>query len=206
MRQLADQLRDKIKTGVVTLGAATDDGKVSLLVVVTKDLTAKIKAGDLIKPMGYEDKLKALGLELPEAPKPVATYVPAVRTGNLLFLSGVLPMRNGQLAFAGKLGRELSVAEGAEAAKVAMLNALAIAKLELGNLDRITRVVKVVGHVVAFPLFLIAEMLVGFVDFFELLFGVLLLVLTGVKIRMILAGQFSVGFFQILVGRRPFDA
>ena len=97
--------------------------------------------------MGYEDQLKALGLELPEAPKPVATYVPAVRVGNLLFLSGVLPMRNGQLAYAGKLGREFGVAEGTEAAKLAILNALAIAKQELGSLDRITRVVKIVGHV-----------------------------------------------------------
>ena len=97
--------------------------------------------------MNYEEKLSALGLQLPEPPKPVATYVPAVRTGNLLFLSGVLPMRNGQLAYAGKLGRELSVPEGIEAAKVAILNALAIAKQEIGSLDRITRVVKVVGHV-----------------------------------------------------------
>jgi enamine deaminase RidA (YjgF/YER057c/UK114 family) len=91
--------------------------------------------------------LKTLGLELPEPPKPVATYVPAVRTGSLLFLSGVLPMRNGQLAYAGKLGRDLGVAEGVEAAKMAMLNALAIAKQQLGSLDRITQVVKVVGHV-----------------------------------------------------------
>jgi enamine deaminase RidA (YjgF/YER057c/UK114 family) len=97
--------------------------------------------------MGYEDNLKALGLELPEPPKPVATYVPAVRTGNLVFLSGVLPMRNGQLAYAGKLGRDLGVSDGAEAARVAILNALAIAKQELGSLDRITQVVKVVGHV-----------------------------------------------------------
>ena len=97
--------------------------------------------------MTYEEKLTSLGLELPEAPKPVATYLPAVQTGNLLFLSGVLPMRNGQLAFQGKLGRDLTVPEGIEAAKVAILNALAIAKQELGSLDRITRVVKVVGHV-----------------------------------------------------------
>ena len=97
--------------------------------------------------MSYEEKLRALGVELPEAPKPVASYVPAVRTGNLLFLSGVLPMRDGQLAFAGKLGRELTLADGAEAAKIAILNALAIAKQELGTLDRIARVVKVVGHV-----------------------------------------------------------
>ena len=97
--------------------------------------------------MGYEEKLKELGLELPQAPKPVATYIPAVRAGDLLFLSGVLPMQNGHLAFAGKLGRELTVPQGMEAAKVAVLNALAIAKQELGSLDRITRVVKVVGHV-----------------------------------------------------------
>jgi enamine deaminase RidA (YjgF/YER057c/UK114 family) len=97
--------------------------------------------------MKYEEKLKALGLDLPEAPMPVATYVPAVRAGSLLFLSGVLPMRNGQLAYAGKLGRELSISEGSEAAKLAILNALASAKQQLGTLDRITQVVKVVGHV-----------------------------------------------------------
>ncbi len=97
--------------------------------------------------MGYEEKLKMLGLELPQAPKPVATYIPAVRAGDLLFLSGVLPMQNGQLAFTGKLGRDLTVEQGMQAAKTALLNALAIAKQELGTLDRITRVVKVVGHV-----------------------------------------------------------
>jgi len=97
--------------------------------------------------MGYEERLQNLNLELPSAPKPVATYVPAVRAGDLLFLSGVLPMQNGQLAFTGKLGRELTVQQGAEAAKMAILNALAIAKQELGSLDRIVRVVKVVGHI-----------------------------------------------------------
>ena len=97
--------------------------------------------------MSYEDRFIQLGLEMPQAPKPVATYVPAVRAGELLFLSGVLPMQNGQLAFTGKLGRELTAQQGMEAAKIAMLNALAIAKQELGTLDRIVRVVKVVGHV-----------------------------------------------------------
>ena len=97
--------------------------------------------------MGYEEKLKALGLELPQAPKPVATYVPAVRAGDLLFLSGVLPMRDGQLAFVGKLGRDLTLPQGVDAAKTALLNALAIAKQELGSLDRVIRIVKVVGHV-----------------------------------------------------------
>jgi enamine deaminase RidA (YjgF/YER057c/UK114 family) len=77
----------------------------------------------------------------------MATYVPAVRAGNLLFLSGVLPIQDGQLAFAGKLGRDLTVEQGMEAARLALLNALAIVKQEVGSLDRITRVVKVVGHV-----------------------------------------------------------
>jgi enamine deaminase RidA (YjgF/YER057c/UK114 family) len=97
--------------------------------------------------MSYEAQLKELGIELPQPPKPVATYIPAVRAGNLLFLSGVLPMQNGQLAYTGKLGRDLTVEQGMQAAKIALLNALAIARQELGTLDRITRVVKVVGHV-----------------------------------------------------------
>lgn len=97
--------------------------------------------------MGYEEKLKALGMELPAAPKPVATYVPAVRAGNLLFLSGVLPMNEGQLVFTGKLGRELTVEQGMAAARLALLNALAIARQELGSLDKVAKVVKVVGHV-----------------------------------------------------------
>ncbi|MDP1948187.1 MAG: RidA family protein [Nitrospirota bacterium] len=97
--------------------------------------------------MLYEQKLKDLQLELPQPPKPLATYVPAVRAGDLLFLSGVLPMRDGQLAFSGKLGRDLTVEQGIDASRLALLNALAIAKQELGTLDRITRVVKVVGHV-----------------------------------------------------------
>lgn len=97
--------------------------------------------------MSYESKLKALGLQLPLPPQPVATYIPAVRVGELLFLSGVLPMRDGQLAFSGKLGRDLTAEEGVEAAQLSLLNALAIVKQELGSLDRISRVVKVVGYV-----------------------------------------------------------
>jgi enamine deaminase RidA (YjgF/YER057c/UK114 family) len=95
----------------------------------------------------YESRLAELQIELPPPPQPLATYVPAVQAGNLLLLSGVLPMRDGQLAFSGKLGRDLTVEQGMEAARLALLNALAIAKQELGSLDRITRVVKVVGYV-----------------------------------------------------------
>jgi enamine deaminase RidA (YjgF/YER057c/UK114 family) len=97
--------------------------------------------------MSFEIRLKELQIELPSPPQPLATYVPAVQAGNLLFLSGVLPMRDGQLAFSGKLGRDLTVEQGVAAARLALLNALAIAKQALGTLDRIARVVKVVGYV-----------------------------------------------------------
>lgn len=97
--------------------------------------------------MSYELRLKELGIELPAAPKPVANYVPVVRVGELLFLSGVLPSRDGQLVCTGKLGATLSIEQGVEAAKVAVLNALAIIKAETGSLDRVTRVVKMVGHI-----------------------------------------------------------
>ncbi|MEX5214566.1 MAG: RidA family protein [Nitrospiraceae bacterium] len=97
--------------------------------------------------MSWEQRLKELGMELPAAPIPVANYVPAVRTGRLLFLSGVLPMRNGRLSSTGKLGRDVTIEQGVDAARLAMLNALAIIQGELGNLDRIAQVVRLTGHV-----------------------------------------------------------
>lgn len=97
--------------------------------------------------MSHEARLKELGIELPAAPKPVATYIPAVQVGELLFLSGVIPFRDGLLVLTGKLGRDLSVEQGTEAARVALLNALAIVRNELGTLDRVKRIVRMVGHV-----------------------------------------------------------
>jgi enamine deaminase RidA (YjgF/YER057c/UK114 family) len=97
--------------------------------------------------MAVEDRLRALSLELPAAPKPVASYVPAVRSGDLLFLSGILPMKEGKPAWTGKVGRELTVEEGAEAARLACLNALAVVKAELGGLDAVARIVRLGGHV-----------------------------------------------------------
>ena len=97
--------------------------------------------------MSFEQTLAELGLTLPPAPKPVATYIPAVRSGNLLFLSGVLPVRDGTLVLEGKVGKELSVEQGYDASKIALLNALAIAQGELGSLDRVRRVVRMVGYV-----------------------------------------------------------
>ena len=97
--------------------------------------------------MSFEHKLTQLGIELPSPPQPVATYVPAVQAGDLLFLSGVIPFRDGKLVLAGKLGADLTVEQGYEAARIALLNALAIVRKELGTLDRVKRVVRMVGHV-----------------------------------------------------------
>ena len=101
--------------------------------------------------MSFEAKLKALHIELPMAPKPVANYVPVVRAGDLLFLSGVLPSREGQLILTGKLGQGITIEQGMEAAKVAALNALAIVRSEVGSLDKVKRIVKMVGHIASAP-------------------------------------------------------
>ena len=101
--------------------------------------------------MSYETKLKELGLTLPAPPKPVANYVPAVRAGNLLFLSGVLPSREGQLVMTGKLGENLTVQQGVEAARVAVLNGLSIIRSEAGLLERVKRIVKMVGYIASAP-------------------------------------------------------
>lgn len=101
--------------------------------------------------MSYELRLKELGVELPAAPKPVANYVPVVRVGDLLFLSGVLPSKEGQLVMTGKLGADVSIEQGVAAARLAVLNALAIVKAEAGSLDRVKRIVKMVGHIASAP-------------------------------------------------------
>lgn len=97
--------------------------------------------------MTFEQRLNESNLELPAPPTPLANYVPVVRVGDLLFLSGVLPSRDGQLIMTGKLGRELTVEQGAEAARVAVLNALSIIRNETGSLDVVKQIVKMVGHV-----------------------------------------------------------
>lgn len=93
-------------------------------------------------------RLAELTIELPKAAVPLAAYVPAVRTGNQLFISGQVPMWNGELRHVGKLGAGYTIEEGREAARTCALNIIAQAKLALdGDLDRIVRVVKLVGFV-----------------------------------------------------------
>lgn len=97
--------------------------------------------------MSFDAKLVELGITLPPAPKPVATYIPAVRAGELLFLSGTGPFTDGRVVFAGKLGRDLTVEQGYDAARLTLLNALAMVRQELGTLDRVVRIVRLTGHV-----------------------------------------------------------
>jgi len=92
--------------------------------------------------MTVEEKLRAMGLELPEPPKPVASYVQCVRTGNLVFVSGQVPRVQGELPYRGKVGAELSIEQGQQAARACALNALSQVKQEIGDLARLRRVVK----------------------------------------------------------------
>jgi enamine deaminase RidA (YjgF/YER057c/UK114 family) len=85
--------------------------------------------------------------ELPEAPAPVAAYIPARREGNLIFTSGMLPMVNGEMKYTGRVGSEVTVEEAQAAARLCIMNALSVIKAQIGSLSNITRVVKVVGFV-----------------------------------------------------------
>lgn len=94
--------------------------------------------------MTVEENLQKLGLFLPSPPHPLANYVPTVQVDRLLFTSGILPIREGEVAFPGKIGREISIEDGQEACRFAILNALALIKQALGTLER---VVKLTGYI-----------------------------------------------------------
>jgi enamine deaminase RidA (YjgF/YER057c/UK114 family) len=94
-----------------------------------------------------EERLSELGLSVPEVAKPVAAYIPAIRTGNLVMTSGQLPMRDGKLITTGKVGGEVSVEEAVECARQCALNALAAVRAEVGDLSSVKRIVKVVAFV-----------------------------------------------------------
>lgn len=98
-----------------------------------------------------EQKLKELGLELPAPPTPVAAYVPAVEVNGLLFTSGAGPIEAGKIRYHGKVGRDLTVEEGYQAARLTMLNLLAVVLQALGSLDRVERIVKLTGLVASAP-------------------------------------------------------
>ena len=98
-----------------------------------------------------EARLEALGIQLPPAPSPLATYVPAVRTGNLVYLTGQGPIAEGKPTVTGKVGAGLTEEEGYQAARATILTSLAALRAEIGSLDRVRRIVKLVGWVNSAP-------------------------------------------------------
>lgn len=101
----------------------------------------------------YEERMKALGIELPKVPKPVAEYIPAKRIGNLVFCSGQGPIREGRIVHKGKLGVEKTVEEGYDAAKICVLNCLAAVGSLVGSLNKVDEIIKVTGFVNSAPNF-----------------------------------------------------
>lgn len=99
----------------------------------------------------YEKRIQSLGLRLPPPPKPLATYAPIMRSGNLLFLSGMLPFVEGQLSLSGKVGAALTIDQGRAAARLALLNALAVIKAEIGSLDKIEQFIRLAVYVACSP-------------------------------------------------------
>ncbi len=120
-----------------------------------------------------DQRLQDLGIELPEPSKPGANYVPYVRAGDLLFMTGQLSQWNGERRFIGKLGREYRIEEGQQAARLCALNVLAHARAALGgDLDRIVRCVRVAGYVNGVPEFTgHSQVMNGASDLFVQIFG-----------------------------------
>lgn len=100
-----------------------------------------------------DEKLALLGITLPTPPKPAGSYIPAVKTGNLIFISGQIPMQDGQVQFKGQVPTTISVEEAQRAARLCIINVLAQLKVELGTLDKILKIVKVSGFVNSSPEF-----------------------------------------------------
>lgn len=122
--------------------------------------------------MTIEEKITALGFSLPPTPKPVAAYVPALVAGDLVFSSGQLPLVNGQLAAAGKVGRDVTKEQAYAAARICALNALSAIKSVIGDLDRIQQIVKVVGFVASAEGFTEQPAVInGASEFFKEIFG-----------------------------------
>jgi enamine deaminase RidA (YjgF/YER057c/UK114 family) len=109
---------------------------------MNKDSKDKILSGDGCRLAPAEQRLRQLSIELPAPPEPFGIYAEAVQTGNLLFLTGMLPTVGREAKFIGRIGAELDVETGRNAAYIAAINALAVAQQHLGSLDKVTRIVR----------------------------------------------------------------
>ena len=103
--------------------------------------------------MNVEDRIVDLGLEIPETPEPVASYISAVQSDKLVFTSGQVAFIKGELSYRGKLGESLDVEDGYQSARIAAMNCLSAAKSVIGNLDRIKQIVRMTGFVNSAPKF-----------------------------------------------------
>ena len=122
--------------------------------------------------MSAEGRVKELGLDLSNAPKPIANYVPAVQVGNIVYLSGHGPLRPDGTMAAGKIGADMSVEEGYDAARLVGIGLLASLKAQIGSLDRVKRLVKTLGMVNAVPEFTDHPQVInGTSDLFRDVFG-----------------------------------
>lgn len=101
--------------------------------------------------MSIDERLKELGITLPPAPQPLGAYIPCVRSGNLLFLSGILPLREGKLLKTGRVGESLSLEEARQEARQVVINALSIVKATIGDLDLVSRCIKLNGYIASSP-------------------------------------------------------
>ena len=116
--------------------------KIAVTLILLANTGISIAAVTPGKPVGAEQRLKELGIQLAPGPEPFGIYAEAVQTGNLLFLSGMLPTEGSEAKFTGRVGVDIDVESARTAARVAALNALAVARQHLGSLDKVKRVVR----------------------------------------------------------------
>ena len=137
-----------------------------------------------------EENLKNLGIIIPDAPKPLGAYKPVVISGNIIFVSGQLPIEKGKLKYKGKVGSDISLDDGVDASKIAAINILSVMKQELGDLDKINRILKLTGYVASAPGFeMQAKVVNGASELFYQVFGE-----NGIHARA------AVGVFELPLG------
>lgn len=137
-----------------------------------------------------EENLKNLGIIIPDAPKPLGAYRPVAISGNIIFVSGQLPIEKGKLKYKGKVGSDISLDDGVHASKIAAINILSVMKQELGDLDKINRILKLTGYVASAPGFdMQAKVVNGASELFYQVFGE-----NGIHARA------AVGVFELPLG------
>lgn len=97
--------------------------------------------------MSFEKRLKELGIDIPELQTPIGSYLSCIRSGNLIYLSGILPLRNGKLIRTGRVGESVSFEEARDDARITVINALSVLKTNLGSLDRVKKCIKITGYI-----------------------------------------------------------